>query len=82
MCDFLSVFIVFLILSCQSKTKENIVDSFEMSFSELSESFKLPAVEYRLKTWFHLNENNINKEGLTLDLEAIKETSLQEVQLF
>ncbi|WP_282135196.1 glycosyl hydrolase [Seonamhaeicola maritimus] len=80
--NFLSALFVFLILSCQSKPKENLGDSFKISFSELSENFKSPAIEYRPETWFHLNGNNISKEGLTLDLEAIKEAGLQGIHLF
>lgn len=44
--------------------------------------FKNPPAEYRPETWFHLNGNNISKEGLTRDLEAIKYAGLQGIHLF
>ncbi|MDP5082277.1 MAG: glycosyl hydrolase, partial [Winogradskyella sp.] len=44
--------------------------------------FKSPEKQYRPESWFHLNGNNISKEGLTLDLEAIKEAGLQGIHLF
>ncbi|APY11603.1 hypothetical protein BWZ22_10275 [Seonamhaeicola sp. S2-3] len=78
----LNIFLVFLILSCQSKHREKLVKEPEIAFNELSENFKSPANKYRPETWFHLNGNNISKEGLTLDLEAIKEAGLQGVHLF
>lgn len=44
--------------------------------------FTNPAKKYRPETWFHFNGNNINKEGITLDLEAIKAAGLQGIHLF
>ncbi|WP_233244034.1 glycosyl hydrolase [Tamlana fucoidanivorans] len=70
------------ILGCQSKNEKPLSVSSEVSFEELSESFKAPSKKYYPETWFHLNGNNISKEGLTLDLEAIKEAGLQGIHLF
>ncbi|MFC4722283.1 glycosyl hydrolase [Geojedonia litorea] len=36
---------------------------------------------YRLVTWFHRIGNNISKEGLTPDLESIKQAGLQDIHL-
>lgn len=81
-CKFLYFCLIFSILNCQSK-KVLIVDvASEISFEELSKNFKSPAIEYHPETWFHLNGNNISKEGLTLDLEAIKHAGLQGIHLF
>lgn len=54
----------------------------KQTIEELSQNFKSPPIQYRPETWFHLNGNNISKEGLTLDLEAIKSAGLQGIQLF
>lgn len=75
-------FIVCLIVSCQQKNEAYRDDENQISLAELSQNFKSPATEYRPETWFHLMGNNISKEGLTLDLEAIKEAGLQGIHLF
>ncbi|WP_242204062.1 glycosyl hydrolase [Aestuariivivens insulae] len=76
------VLIVILIFGCQSKGSDLSTTANALDFNELRGGFKDPSVIYRPETWFHLNGNNISKEGLTLDLEAIKEAGLQGVQLF
>lgn len=48
----------------------------------LSQNFKSPTKEYHPETWFHLNGNNISKEGLKRDLQAIKDAGLQGIHLF
>ncbi|KAA5824848.1 hypothetical protein FPF71_09230 [Algibacter amylolyticus] len=69
--------------NCQSnKTHKALKDNDSIDFKTLSENFKSPSKKYRPETWFHLNGNNISKEGLTLDLEAIKEAGFQGIQLF
>lgn len=78
--SFLSVFL----FSCEfsvdglSKLEEESTPLLE----ELSQNFKAPSKEYHPETWFHLIGNNISKEGLTLDLEAIKKAGLQGIHLF
>ena len=68
---FLSFLIIVLVLSCQSK-KEEALDSIpEISFEDFMEGFKSPENQYRPETWFHINGNNISKEGLTLGLQGI-----------
>ncbi|SMC79843.1 glycosyl hydrolase [Cellulophaga tyrosinoxydans] len=52
------------------------------TFVQLNEHFKLPPINYHPETWFHFNGNNISKEGITLDLEAIKYAGLQGIHLF
>ena len=73
-----------LVLCCQSENEQQKVNSAITSIllTELSEAFKSPSIKYYPETWFHLNGNNISKEGLTLDLEAIKEAGLQGIHLF
>ncbi|RED47792.1 glycosyl hydrolase [Seonamhaeicola aphaedonensis] len=76
-------FFLVIILSCNS-SKDEVVSLVDTSptFQELSKGFKTPDKQYRPETWFHLIGNNISKEGLTLDLEAIKAAGLQGIHLF
>lgn len=72
-----------LVLNCQYKNIEkSSVKDVSVNLETLSKNFSSPSVQYRPETWFHLNGNNISKEGLTLDLEAIKEAGLQGIHLF
>ncbi|WP_203257182.1 glycosyl hydrolase [Hyunsoonleella ulvae] len=70
-----------LLLGCNHSSKDN-KELSSIGLKELSINFKSPALQYRPETWFHLNGNNISKQGLTLDLEAIKDAGLQGVHLF
>ncbi|WP_400077481.1 glycosyl hydrolase [Winogradskyella sp. R77965] len=79
---FLNCLVLVLILSCQPNISETTEVISEISFEELSENFKSPSKKYYPETWFHLNGNNISKEGLTSDLEAIKAAGLQGIHLF
>jgi len=79
---FFNYLILVSVLSCQPNISETTEVISEISFEELSENFKSPSKKYYPETWFHLNGNNISKEGLTLDLEAIKAAGLQGIHLF
>ncbi len=73
------IFILAVFVQCTSiKSKKNP----EPSIQELSSGFASPAKQYHPETWFHFNGNNISKEGITLDLEAIKYAGLQGIHLF
>jgi hypothetical protein len=48
----------------------------------LADGFRSPPVEYRPETWFHINGNNISREGITRDLEAIHYAGIRGIQLF
>jgi len=79
---FLNYLILVLFLSCQPKISETTEVISEKSLEELSQNFISPSKEYHSETWFHLNGNNISKEGLKLDLQAIKDAGLQGIHLF
>ena len=79
---YLNLFIIVLIFGCQTNGENKLGSTTSVTLDELSQNFKYPAIEYRPETWFHLNGNNISKEGLTLDLEAIKAAGLQGIHLF
>jgi hypothetical protein len=50
--------------------------------ASLNDGFASPTHEYRPETWFHLIGGNVDKTGLTKDLEAISAAGIQGVQLF
>ncbi|MDN3663934.1 glycosyl hydrolase [Algibacter miyuki] len=81
-CKILSILIAISFFCCEPPNNENRNIENTISLQELSDQFKSPSKQYRPETWFHLNGNNISKEGLTLDLEAIKEAGLQGIHLF
>ncbi|WJJ97721.1 glycosyl hydrolase [Algibacter luteus] len=81
-CRILFLLTIISIFGCQQKSEKTLDVFTEKSFEELSENFKSPSEKYYPETWFHLNGNNISKEGLTLDLESIKEAGLQGIHLF
>lgn len=76
--------LIALLFCCNSNEENQVADnnSTAIPLTELSSTFKSPSKKYYPETWFHLNGNNISKEGLTLDLEAIKEAGLQGIHLF
>lgn len=74
--------VLLLLCGCNPTQTEFSKNNSSPTLQILSENFKSPSIEYHPETWFHLNGNNISKEGLTLDLEAIKEAGLQGIHLF
>ena len=52
------------------------------TLNELAEDFQSPLYEYRPETWFHILGNNMTKEGITKDFEAIKAAGIRGVHLF
>jgi len=78
----LYLFIMASIVSCHHKNDVDFVTTSQMNFKELSQNFKNPTKAYHPETWFHLNGNNISKEGLKLDLQAVKDAGLQGIHLF
>jgi len=78
------IYLQLAFVQCQSSLDGNTStgDQAAVNLKVLSDEFASPSKQYRPETWFHLNGNNITKEGLTLDLEAIKYAGLQGIQLF
>ncbi len=74
--------LIAILLSGSSCTMPKGKTSVEPTINEIKAGFASPIMQYRPETWFHLNGNNISKEGLTLDLEAIKSAGLQGIHLF
>lgn len=78
-----TILLFFAVEACNpsdSTVNEEIVAA--PTLQEMAEAFSEPAAKFRPETWFHFNGNNISKEGITLDLEAIKEAGLQGIHLF
>ncbi|SNR71033.1 Glycosyl hydrolases family 2, sugar binding domain [Lutibacter agarilyticus] len=75
-----------LLLCVQCKTPNENTDKKQSditpNFNELSKGFQTPEMAYHPETWFHFNGNNIGKEGITLDLEAIKYAGIKGIHLF
>lgn len=74
--------VIYFLISCNSSENKNSKKEYNPSIAELSTGFKNPTKEYHPETWFHLNGNNISKEGLKLDLQAVKDAGLQGIHLF
>lgn len=52
------------------------------SQSSMQDGFRVPPKSAKARTFWHWIDGNVTKEGITADLEAIKEIGIQEVQLF
>ncbi|HUV62968.1 MAG TPA: glycosyl hydrolase [Sedimentisphaerales bacterium] len=65
---------VFTLLACLA--------SVGLAADRLDDEFLSPPRECRPETWFHFNGNNISKEGITKDLEAIQYAGIRGIQLF
>ncbi|WP_106831665.1 glycosyl hydrolase [Parabacteroides pacaensis] len=48
----------------------------------LESGFKNPPPSAKARTWWHWLNGNITKEGITADLEAMKQVGIQEAQIF
>ncbi|WP_298551417.1 glycosyl hydrolase [uncultured Algibacter sp.] len=75
----LALFVQLSFIQCKSPVEKK---KSTISLKQLANGFTAPSKQFRPETWFHINGNNISKEGLTLDLEAIKEAGLQGIHLF
>lgn len=75
------VFLSILLLCTQCISLEKRKND-ESALIQMSNEFAAPAIKYHPETWFHFNGNNISKEGITLDLEAIKYAGIQGIHLF
>ena len=77
-------------LMCISISKiKSLVTIILVSFTSLVDAqsvsevlFKNPPKQYKPKTWLHAMSGNMSKEGLTKDLEAMKEAGLGGFLLF
>ncbi|MCL6506308.1 MAG: hypothetical protein K6T59_04730 [Bryobacteraceae bacterium] len=56
--------------------------SAQSGAASLEEGFVAPPESARPKTWWHWMNGNVSREGITLDLEAMKRVGVRGVQLF
>ncbi len=49
---------------------------------DIEKGFLDPPSESKARTWWHWLSGHVSKEGITADLEAMKEVGIQEAQLF
>ena len=54
----------------------------EDSIEILAEQFKMPPMQYRPYVWWHWMGSNFSKEGITKDLEAMKEAGIGGATIF
>ena len=50
--------------------------------SSLDEGFASPPSEARARTWWHWLNGNVTREGITADLEAMREAGIRDAQIF
>ncbi len=72
------VLIAILSCSCTSIHKQDK----DLTINELAVMFRDPPMEYRPYVWWHWMGSNFSKEGITKDLEAMKETGIGGMTLF
>ena len=56
--------------------------TFAQAADNLSQVFANPPPAAHPHTWWHWNNGNVNKEGITLDLEAMKRIGVTGAQIF
>lgn len=71
---FRSFLIVFLILGFWISTSN--------AQNDLLDGFQHPPASAKARTWWHWINGNVSKEGITADLEAMKQVGIQEAQIF
>ncbi len=77
----ITIFFAFNFLAVFSSDAEKIFDkSKEISILEIG--FKLPPMTAKPQTWWHWINGHISREGITADLEAMKEKGLGGFSLF
>lgn len=54
----------------------------QVSFNELKRSFRQPPPSARPHTWWHWVNDNVTREGITADLEALAKAGVGGVQIF
>jgi hypothetical protein len=71
------------IYSRSNTTNETGSDGSESQKSDaLAQNFATPPAAARPRTWWHWVSGNVSKEGITADLEAMKEIGLAGAQIF
>ena len=89
---FLTIIAVLTLASCQLQTSylDEPAPNAVPEMKELRKSFgkqdvrmfQNPSKQYRPETWFHYINGNVDKDGITADLEAIAQSGLAGVQFF
>ncbi len=54
----------------------------DLAFDNLANSFRNPPASARPHTWWHWMDGNVTKEGITADLEAMKQVGIGGAQMF
>ncbi len=69
-----------MLFACTEVEKSHIDN--EKTLTELAYMFKEPSIAYRPYVWWHWMGSNFSKEGITKDLEAMKEAGIGGATIF
>ena len=64
------------LLFFQNIRSQTVPAQTEVKLQSLAEQFQLPPVQYHPHVWWHWMGSNFSKEGITKDLEAMKEAGI------
>lgn len=67
----------FLLIAFQAKAQQP-----DLTIEELAHNFAAPKIEYGAYVWWHWMGSNFSKEGITKDLEAMKEAGIAGATIF
>ena len=68
------VIVSFVICSCSKVTEQH--ENKDKTLKELAFMFQNPPLQYRPYVWWHWMGSNFSKEGITKDLEAMKDAGI------
>ena len=79
--SYLFIFLVIgLFIACSDNNRKS--EQEEWSINKVAEAFDNPPMEYRPYVWWHWMGPNFSKEGITKDLEAMKEAGIGGATIF
>lgn len=72
--------VIGLFIACSDNNRQS--EQEEWSINKVAEAFDNPPMEYRPYVWWHWMGPNFSKEGITKDLEAMKEAGIGGATIF
>ena len=77
-----SVLLLTALLQFQGCSGSVCTEKEDLSIASLASEFADPSVEYGPYVWWHWMGSNFSKEGITKDLEAMKEAGIGGATIF
>jgi len=74
--------VLVLVLACSCTRSDKQQDNQRSVLKELASMFREPPMAYRPYVWWHWMGSNFSKEGITKDLEAMKEAGIGGATIF